>query len=185
MNFREPSQVPSGMRTALRCCMLLSLSALLPKGMLAGLYVRIQVGAHNGGPAESQPYLTALGCTPLRFREATVTPEVTARPAAAAPPQPHLTQAESSVSQANVAAVQPPPARPPAETPASASAPAENDAPPTSNAPISILPDTVRPQLQAEDFLPFFVIPEAVKPTVPVPSEPGKLPSSTATYTEK
>jgi hypothetical protein len=58
---------------------------------------------------------------------------------------------------------------------------------PTTNAPISILPDTVRPQLQAEDFLPFFVIPDSAKsaPAVPVPSEPGKLPPSNASYTEK
>jgi hypothetical protein len=183
MNFREPSQVPTGMRTALRCLMLLSLSALLPKGMLAGLYVRIQVRAHEEGPAESQPYLTTLGCTPLRFREATVAPEVTERPAAAAPPLPHLKQAESSVSQANAAAVQPAPPKPPAEP--TGSTPADNDTPPASNAPISILPDTVRPQLQAEDFLPFFVIPDGAKSAVPVPSEPGKLPPSTATYTEK
>jgi hypothetical protein len=182
MNHREPSQVPAGMRTALRCLTLLTLSALLPKGMLAGLYVRIQVRAHAGDPAESQPYLTAQGCTPLRFREATVTPQVPEVPAATAPPQPHLTQAESTVSQANAAAVQPPPPKPPSETSA---ATADNDAQPANNAPISILPDTVRPQLQAEDFLPFFVIPDAAKPAVPAPSEPGKLPPSTATYTEK
>jgi hypothetical protein len=151
--------------------------------MLAGLYVRIQVGAHPGDPAESQPYLTTLGCTPLRFQEATVTPQVAERPAAAAPPLPHLTQAESSVSQANAAALQPAPPRPPADSPIAA--PVDNDAQPASNAPISILPDTVRPQLQAEDFLPFFVIPDSAKSAVPGPSEPGKLPPSTATYTEK
>ncbi|HZZ20939.1 MAG TPA: hypothetical protein VFE25_16310 [Opitutaceae bacterium] len=179
------------MRTAFRCLTLLFLSALLPRGMLAGLYVRVQVGAHPGGPAESTPYLAALGCTPLRFREATVAPEVMERPAAAAPPQPHLTQAEASVSQANAAAVQPPPPKPPGEAPtviattSKAPTEADTDAEPASNQPISILPDTVRPQLQAEDFLPFFVIPDAAKPAVPVPSEPGKLPPSTATYTEK
>jgi len=150
--------------------------------MLAGLYVRIQVGAHPGEPANSQPYLTALGCTPLRFQEATAAPEAAERPAAAAPPQPHLTQAESSVSQANAAAVQPVPATP-SESPNAA--PADNDAQPPGSAPISILPDTVRPRLQAEDFLPFFVIPDSAKPAVPVPSKPGKLPPSTATYTEK
>jgi len=171
------------MRTALRCLTLMTLSALLPRGMLAGLYVRIQVGAHAGEPAQSQPYLTALQCTPLRFREATVTPEVTELPAAAAPPQPHLTQAESSVSQANAAAVQPVAPKAPSDSPNAATA--DNDAQPASNAPISILPDTVRPQLQAEDFLPFFVIPESAKPAVPVPSEPGKLPPSSATYSEK
>jgi hypothetical protein len=184
MNLREQPQVPTGMRTALHCLTLLFLSALLPRGMLAGLYVRIQVGAHDGKPAESQPYLTALGCTPLRFREATTAPEVAERPAAAAPPQPHLTQAETSVSQANAAAVQPAPPKPPAEAPASTSTDS-NDAPPATNAPISILPDTVRPQLQPEDFLPFFVIPDAAKHAVPVPSEPGTLAPSTATYTEK
>jgi hypothetical protein len=184
MNFREPPQVPSGMRTAFRCLVLLFLSALLPRGMLAGIYVRIQVGAHSGEPGPSQPYLTVLGCTPLRFREASVMPEVTTRPTAGAPPEPHLTQAEATVSQANAAAVQPAPPKPAHdEAPVP---PSDNEAPPASNAPISILPDTVRPQLQAEDFLPYFVIPDSAKKSaVPVPSEPGNLPPSTATYTEK
>ncbi|HEY5227547.1 MAG TPA: hypothetical protein VIJ19_03345, partial [Opitutaceae bacterium] len=166
------------MRTAFHCLVLMGLSALLPRGMLAGIYVRIQVGA-RGGPEASQPYLAAVGCTPLRFREATVMPEVASRPAAGAPPEPHLTQAEATVSMANAAAVQPAPPKPAHEEPPAP--PADNDAPASSNAPISILPDTVRPQLQAEDFLPFFVIPDSAKKSAgPVPSEPGKLPPSTA-----
>jgi hypothetical protein len=181
MNFREPTQVPHGARRAFRALLLMLMSALFPQAMLAGLYVRIEVRAQR--PGESFPYLPANGCTPLRFREAPE-PETPLRPAAAAPPQPHLSPAESSVVAENAAA-QPAPVKATHEDAPAEPAPAASDAPPATSAPISILPDTVRPRLQAEDFLPFFVIPDSAKSAVPVPSEPGKLPPSTATYTEK
>jgi hypothetical protein len=53
-------------------------------------------------------------------------------------------------------------------------------------APVPILQDTVRPQVQAEDFLPFFLIPGAAKTvgSAPPAPQPGQLPPSSATYTE-
>ena len=57
---------------------------------------------------------------------------------------------------------------------------------PPKPAPVPILQDTVRPQVQAEDFLPFFLIPGSARTTgsAPTAPEPGKLPPSSATYTE-
>jgi hypothetical protein len=51
---------------------------------------------------------------------------------------------------------------------------------------VPILQDTVRPQVQAEDFLPFFLIPGAPKTvgSAPPALQPGQLPPSSATYTE-
>jgi hypothetical protein len=52
---------------------------------------------------------------------------------------------------------------------------------------VTIIPDTVRPQVQAEDFLPFFLIPGTTsKPDgqVPAAPQPGQMPPSTATYTQ-
>jgi hypothetical protein len=182
MNLREPTQASLGARKALRCLTLLLMSMPLPKGMLAGISVRIQLGTQGGGPGGSSPYLVAEGSPPLCFREADPPPEMATKAAAGAPPEPHLTQEESSVGKANAAASKAIPAKPGNDDAAEA-----DGAQPQSNAPISILPDTVRPQLQAQDFLPFFVIPDSAKstPAVPVPSEPGKLPPSNATYTEK
>jgi hypothetical protein len=184
MNFREPPQATMGARKAIRCLTLLLLSSLLPKSMLGGLTVRIVIGGPSG-TGESSPYLSVPGCPPLRFREPEPPADFASHPAAAAPPQPHLTQAELSVGTANAAAAQTTPQM--AAHDASAVENKADGAPPASSAPISILPDTVRPQVQAEDFLPFFVIPESARSasSVPVPPEPGKLPPSSATYTEK
>lgn len=150
--------------------------------MLAGLYVRIEVRAER--PGDSQPYLPANGCAPLRFREPPE-PESPRRPAAAAPPEPQAASAEAPAAPVNASATQPAPAKAVHEDVPAPPAPEATDEAPANHAPISILPDTVRPQLQAQDFLPYFVIPEAAKSAVPVPSEPGKLPPSTATYNEK
>jgi hypothetical protein len=75
----------------------------------------------------------------------------------------------------------------PGPKPAAAAKPYDansDEPPPPSAASIKILPDTVRPRVQAEDFLPYFVVPDAVKSTStpPVPAEPGQLPPSSATY---
>jgi hypothetical protein len=185
MNFREPTQASLGARRAFRCFTLLLVATHLPKAMLAGISVHIQIGQQGGKSEESSPYLAAEGCPPLAFREPDPAPGMLTRPTADGPPVPHLTSEETSVAKANTAAshVLPPKVAredtPVAEDP--------DAAPAASKAPISILPDTVRPPLQAEDFLPYFVIPDSAKSSsaAPVPSEPGKLPASSATYTEK
>jgi hypothetical protein len=170
-------------RKAFRCLTLLLMSTPLPKGMLAGISVRIQLGQHGGGPGGSAPYLVSEGAPPLCFREAEPPPQMAAKPPGGAPPEPHASPDTASASKAATASL-----KTPADKAAHDETLTEPDGsqPPT-NAPNSILPDTVRPQLQAEDFLPFFVIPDSAKsaPAAPVPSEPGKLPPSTASYTEK
>jgi hypothetical protein len=183
MNLREPTQASLGVRKAFRCLTLLLMSTPLPKGMLAGISVRIQLGPHGGGPGESSPYLVSEGAPPLCFRESEPPPQMAPKPPGGAPPEPHLATDGASASRAASSAS----AKTPTDKPGHDEATNEPDgSQPSTNAPISILPDTVRPQLQAEDFLPFFVIPDsAKKPVVPVPSDPDKLPPSTATYTEK
>jgi hypothetical protein len=183
MNLREPTQASLGVRKAFRCLTLLLMSTPLPKGMLAGISVRIQLGPHGGGPGESSPYLVSEGAPPLCFREAEPPPQMAAKPPGGAPPEPHASSDWASAGKAAPAS-----AKTPTDRPGHDETNTESDgSQPSTNAPISILPDTVRPQLQAEDFLPFFVIPDAAKsaPAVPVPSEPGKLPPSNASYTEK
>lgn len=133
---------------------------------------------------EPLPYLPFLGAPPLRFQDATPPPDLASRPAAAAPPQPHLTPAESSVGLANSAAASLASARPKIEARASDPHEPAQETPRTDAVPI--LPDTVRTQVQAEDFLPFFLIPGPAKTvgTAPSAPEPGTLPPSSATYTE-
>jgi hypothetical protein len=130
------------------------------------------------------PYLPYLGAPPLRFQDSAPPQDVAARPAAAAPPQPHWTPAEASVGLANSAAANLASARPTTE----AHANEDNAAPPETPkpAPVPILQDTVRPQVQAEDFLPFFLTPGSARTvgSAPTAAEPGKLPPSSATYTE-
>jgi hypothetical protein len=183
MNLREPTQASLGVRKAFRCLTLLLMSTPLPKGMLAGISVKIQLGPHGGGPGESTPYLVSEGAVPLCFRESEPPPQMAVKPPGGAPPEPHASMDGASAGKAAAASL-----KAPNDKAGHDDAAAESDgSQPTTNAPISILPDTVRPQLQAEDFLPFFVIPDSAKsaPAVPVPSEPGKLPPSTASYTEK
>jgi hypothetical protein len=186
MNQREPVQASKGAGRAFRCLSLLLGSTLLDGNALAGLRIRIQVTPPDPVPECSQPYLPSLGPPGLRFSDPL--PETVAVvSSAAAPPLPSSPPPADSpvaVVSAPVAVASSPskPARPSA--PAAEGGP--DDPPAPSSASISILPDTVRPQVQAEDFLPFFVIPDAVKQssTPPVPSEPGKLPPSTATYNQ-
>lgn len=125
-----------------------------------------------------------MGSPPLRFRESAPPADLVASPPAAAPPLPHLTQAESSVGQANTAAAH----ALSSDRPADASGP-ESKADAQKSTPVSILPDTIRPQVQAEDFLPYFLIPDSAKTDnqpsrPPQPPSPGTLPPSTATYTQ-
>ncbi len=185
MNQSEPPYLPIGARRAFHCLSLLLLPALVPSGTAAGGRLRPLLEA----PAEIQeaeqlPYLPYLGAPPLRFRDAAPPPDVSARPPAAAPPQPHLTPAETSMAMANSAAATSASARPTTEAHAEPS----NAAPPDTAkpAPVPILQDTVRPQVQAEDFLPFFLTPGAAKAvgSVPQAPQPGQLPPSSATYTE-
>ncbi len=181
----ERPQASRGTRQALRCLALLLISASLPGPSFAGIGIRIQIGSTAPEPedVESPPYLTSIGPPGLRFCEAPPLPPP-ALPVAAAPPPPRPQPADLPLDTSGLALA--PTAGP---KPAAASKPSDansDEPPPPSAASIKILPDTVRPQVQAEDFLPYFVVPDAVKSTStpPVPTEPGKLPPSSATYIE-
>lgn len=174
-----------GARRAFHCLSLLLLPVLVPSGMAAGDRLRLsQESAPDMEEAVPLPYLPYLGAPPLRFQDPAPPHDVAARPAAAAPPQPHLTPAEASVGMANSAAANLASAHPTTESRATDENAPQPEAP--KPAPVPILPDTVRPQVQAEDFLPFFLIPGPAKSVGSAPSatEPGKLPPSSATYTE-
>jgi len=149
------------------------------------IHIRIRTVDPDEAP-DPPPYLLTVGSPGLRFAEPPAIPPPRLRADASAPPLPHL----PSPDQADLAlgGVAPPDAtgaKPTAPKPAPIST-KEDEPPPPSAASIKILPDTIRPQVQAEDFLPYFVVPDAVKSnsTVPVPPAPGKLPPSSATYNE-
>jgi hypothetical protein len=185
MNQSEPPHLPMGARRAFHCLSLLLLPALVPSGTAAGGRLRPLLEAvADIQEAEPLPYLPYLGAPPLRFQDPLPPPDVTVRPAAAAPVHPHLTPAESSVGLANSAAASLGSEHRTTETHVDET----NAAPPepAKPAPVPILQDTVRPQVQAEDFLPFFLIPGSAKTVGSVPSapQPGPLPPSSATYTE-
>jgi hypothetical protein len=186
MNHREPPHLSMGARRALHCLSLLLLPALVPSSMPAVGRQRSTLGAAaDCQDGEPSPYLPLVGPPPLRFQDVSPPPDLSAKPPAAAPPQPHLTQAESTVKMANSAASNSVPATKPPEAHAADATP--ESAEPPKPEPVTILPDTVRPQVQAEDFLPYFLIPgNPAKPGGPVPAapQPGQLPPSSATYTQ-
>ena len=173
-----------GARRALHCLSLLLLPALVPSSMPAVGRQRTSLGvAADCQEGEQSPYLPLVGPPPLRFQDVSPPPDLSAKPAAAAPPQPHLTQAESTVKMANSAASSVVPAAKPPE--ANAKEATSESAETPKDPPVTILPDTVRPQVQAEDFLPFFLIPGNTAKSdgqVPAAPRPGQLPPSSATY---
>jgi hypothetical protein len=201
MNHREPPHLPVGARRALQCMSLLLLPAMaseaapaLPRQSLA------PVGHGSNAPgSDSVPYLAVVGSPALRFQRSTPPPpDLVSRPAAAAPPTPPLTPTESSIAQANSAAVQAAPRnlRPADEAPVTDIKPAAAPAPtPVKAAPPSILPDDTRPTVRPEDFLPYFQIPGSAKqanevnvimPASAVTTSSGSIPvqPSSATYTQ-
>ncbi len=190
--------MPVRARQALRCLVVLLLSAFAPGGgVLATTRQRFAAAGDAGSAgAESTPYLPAFGAMPLRFQEAAPPPDLSTRPAASAPPVPAKSPAESSVALANVAAAQPAAPASMAPTPSpvpSEPAPAAPSAPVPAKTPPPILPDDGRPTIRPEDFLPFFQIPGSAKnasdvmltvPAVRSAPAPAPLPPSSATYTQ-
>jgi hypothetical protein len=195
MNHREPPHLPAGVRRALHCLSLLLLPAMAPDGVHAIARSRPTQGGALG--AGSTPYLPVAGSPPLRFQEAAPPPDLTTRPAAAAPPTPALTPTESSVAQANADASRSTTIAEPAQSqpaaPTAEKAPAKDAPLPRAKTPPPILPDDARPAVRPEDFLPYFQIPgSAQNPSdvtllVPAPRSapaPAPLPPSSATYTQ-
>jgi hypothetical protein len=194
MNHREPPQLSVGARRALRCLSLLLLPALAPKAAHSVPRSRPSSDPAVESPGrEPTPYLLTLGAPPLRFQRATPPPDLVTHPAAAAPPVPPLTPTESTVAQANAAAVQSTTTHPAPETTPLVDAKPKETPPSAKSAPRAILPDDTRPSVRPEDFLPYFQIPGAAKTPgevnviAPVPvTAPSAIvpPPSSATYTQ-
>ncbi len=191
MNHREPPQLPVGARKLLRCLSLLLVPALALDQGHAGPRVTTQTGSG----ATSIPYLPVLGAISLRFEEVPPPPDLVTKPAAAAPPVPSLTPTETSVAAANADAARSTvvPAEPENEPPAEANSAASTTTP-ASETKVSprILPDTTRPVVHPEDFLPYFQIPgtgrpadvDVIVPGVLTAPAPAPLPPSSATYNQ-
>ena len=214
MKHHQAPFLTGGMRQALHCAALLLLSGLAPESTLAGS--RPRSGIRTIGDWRTpvrEPYLIALGAPGLRFREPERVAEPAPRPVAVGPPVVGLEAAEAAVAVANAAAVQPPISRDPKSgfapvlgsvtTPGSGSAsasgttpgpaitPSIDPAPPvvTKPVPTPIMVDDLRPQVRAEDFLPYFQIPGSTPAgdasAVPAPRSapgPAPLPASSAVY---
>lgn len=190
MNPREAPSNPSGVRQALHCLALLLLSGLAPESTLAGS--RPRTGVHTIGDwrtQEREPYLAAIGAPALRFREPEYIPELTPRPVAIGPPVAGLSPAEAAVAVANAGAIRVPTDEPAKPSPAKAAKSEPSPAPvPAKPVPPAILPDDTRPQVRAEDFLPFFQVPASGPNSngnmAPMPPGPAPLPPSSASYTQ-
>lgn len=195
MNHREPPHLPVGWRRALHCLSLLLVPALSFDEGVAGTRVRSTARAIP----DTTPYLPILGAPGLRIEEAPPPPDLVTRPAAAAPPVPAATPEEASVAAANADAARAtlagaePTIAAEAATPPTAAAAAQ--VPPTgeTRTPPPILPDTTRPMVRPEDFLPYFQIPGSARqpgevmlvvPGVPSAPAPAPIPPSSATYTQ-
>lgn len=170
MTYRDSPHPPVRVRLALRCLALLVIPALVPHRGHALTRSRPPGSGPELRHADPIPYLTILGGPALRFQEATPPPDLTVRPPASAPPIPASSEIEAAVGVANVAAILPAP--PSATSPDDPTAPASpkagaNPLTPSSaipgKTPLPILPDTVRPSVRPEDFLPYFQVPGAVR----------------------
>ncbi len=202
MNLREPPHLSGGMRRALHCLIALLLPALAPDVVVALPRTRPPGSGPDLRNAEPLPYLPKLNAPALRFQEATPPPDLVTRPPAAAPPTPTLSPTETSVAQANAAAAQSAgvgtiPADGVTKLDSGATnppAPAASPAQPPAKTPAPILPDSARPTVRPEDFLPYFQVPGSVRVpadvTLGVPAAPGApapatLPPSSATYRQR
>ncbi len=189
MNHREPLPAPGGVGRALQYTVLLLLSVL--GATRAGSEVHFALESLTPSPLS---YLAVVGALPLRFQEALPPPDlaaghptelslrsavlpdhrdsasakaVTVTASDSAPPTPSIATFRPRPNPATSLTAQPPVAPPP---------------------PPSILSDEMRPNTRPEDFLPYFQLPGASLPIGEVAAgapAPGKLPASTANYTQK
>ena len=178
MNHREEPQLPGRRRQAL--CLLLLLAPAL--GLDQG-HAGPRHGSLFPGCAGPTPYLPVLGAAALRLAEIVPPPDLATNPAAGAPPTP----ASAPIATTGGTPVRPTPA---VTRNTQAAAAPESAAGTPATPPAAILPDTVRPALRAEDFLPYFQLPgpapqpgdESLMPSSPSPASPP--PPSAATYTQ-
>lgn len=189
MNQREPTSVPQCTGWTSPCLALLLLSLLSGARALAHQQPVIRAPAL---PAE-RPYLVALGAPPLRFQESGPAPGLAVRPPkpGAPPPEPADSAPALSEALAHSTSEYSPTMEHSRSESAEASINPESSPTPPVRTSRPILPDDVRPQARAEDFLPFFQIPVTqsgdINLVVPVPRAPAaasSLPLSSATYTQ-
>ena len=190
MNQREPTSSPQGVGQALPCLTLL----LLP--LLSGVCVAAQPRLiFQAGLTLQKPYLVVLGAPPLRFQDPAPAADLAVRP-----PIPGALRASSTDLPSNTAEPLNRPdfelastTRPSADPTTITKLPLEPEsvASAPTHTPPPILPDEMRPQARAEDFLPFFQIPagqsgelNVIVPVPRAPATPSSLQSSSATYTQ-
>jgi hypothetical protein len=187
MNHREPPQVPQGIRRAghfLAPLLVAALPGMGPVTAQAGLQLYI---VQTGAVLPSGGYLPLHGSPPLRFAAIIIpaTPAVTSTP----PEAPKTTAGGKTPAgmapHTSDTSVPPNPPTPPGPSPATSPGTSSPEKP----APLSILPDEMRPQVRPEDFLPFFQIPGSrgnpdVTVAVPIQAQPAQPPPqpSSATY---
>lgn len=144
------------------------------------------------------PYLLAVGPPPLRFAQALPLPDVSTRPASAAPPVPAVVE---EIAAANAASAKPvgtappspvaPPEAPAPEPATTLVAPVDTAKPTPAKTPAALIPDDTQHELRPEEILPFFQMPGAggaatvVVPVVPAQPEEMRLPVSTAVYRQR
>lgn len=207
MNHREPPHRAAGMGRALYYLSLMLVPALVPKIVSGSSRHRPNADAAldlRGAEPVLLPYLAAIGPPPLRFQTLPPPPDLTVRPAAAAPPIPTSDHGDapgaskhSDESPTSSTRISPSLAASKRSDDASNAlpAPADKSAPtPTKAPPPSILPDAAGPSIRPEDFLPYFQIPGSGKPgdvNLLVPASflqgaPAAAPiaPSSATYTQ-
>jgi hypothetical protein len=184
MNHREPPQVPQGMRRDGHFLTLLLIAAATGTAPLlahAGLELYI---VQTGSVTPPSGYLPLHGAPPLRFATLIVPATPAAALSASEPSKAAMSATTPAGTASHTSDVMLPHtlAAHPADTTPAASSP---DKP----APLSILPDEMRPQVRPEDFLPFFQIPGThgnpdVTVVVPIQGQPAQPApqTSSATY---
>lgn len=187
MNHHQRLLPPGGNR-ALRSLSLLLLALISQREMQA--MPRFRQPKTNVAPPLPRGYLAAIGAPALRFEEPAPAP--TERPlspsivSAPTPIPPAISQETEKAAPVSVPT--------PSQIEDSGIAEAKGEQKPAlKNKPSpAIIPDDTRPQVRAEDFLPFFQFPATgsngtMNVIVPVPREPASpaaLPTSSATYTQ-
>lgn len=193
MNPREPRLLPREYVGVRRFVAVLLLPLLDPTSTHATGRMRSSSQFRIDVPETSAPYLLAVGSPPLRFQEFTPPPDLSIqRPATGVGSTPSaISTIEATVPDVIVAA---------SSKPVTPSTPVETKIeskdtplPPKKSGPAPILPDETRPQIRAEDFLPFFQVPgsqrgpaevSVIVPVPPAAPAPASLTPSSATYTQ-
>lgn len=187
MNHREPPQPAAGVRKATLCLALLTLTVLAPTGALAS--------ARKTTPPKADPnsYLAAIAAPALRFQAPPPPRAEITRLALAFPSSGKPTFIPSALPRTSDVTGRPATATVAVAKEGAAKVEEEKAPPPPmlERNPALIIPDELRPQVHAEDFIPFFQLPGSsrgrgdVNVVVPAPRSvpaPPPLPPSSATY---